>query len=51
MADNKYQDSLALDPETTSLMLSGGVHLGGKNVDQSMQDYVFKRRSDGEYQS
>lgn len=48
MADNKFADVLSLTPEDASLLLSSQSHIGAKNCDQSMQDYVFKRRADGE---
>jgi len=47
MADNKYQDSLALDAETASLLLSAQAQIGTKNSDVTMEPYIYKKRSDG----
>jgi len=41
-------DVLNLTAEDAALMLSAGVHLGGKNVNVDMENYVYKKRSDGE---
>ena len=38
---------LALREEDVKLMLAAKVHLGSKNIDPSMGQYVWRRRSDG----
>ena len=39
---------LALREEDVKLMLAAKVHLGTKNCDSSMEDYVWRRRQDGQ---
>ena len=34
-------------PEDILKMLACQVHIGSKNVDQNMERYIWKRRSDG----
>jgi len=38
---------LAMTKEDLELMLAAGVHLGSRNCDASMNDYVYKRSADG----
>jgi len=38
---------LALRDEDVKLMLAAKVHLGTKNCDSSMEDYIWRRRQDG----
>ena len=38
---------LALREEDVKLMLAAKVHLGTKNCDSSMEDYIWRRRIDG----
>ena len=40
---------LALRDEDVKLMLTAKVHLGTKNCDSSMEDYVWRRRQDGQH--
>jgi len=40
---------LALREEDVKLMLAAKVHLGTKNCDSSMDDYVWRRRNDGKH--
>jgi hypothetical protein len=47
----KFNDSLQATAEDISLLLSAGSHLGSKNVDATMEPYVYKRRSDGKSRS
>merc|ERR1712071_112034 len=47
MADNKYTNALAAQPEDIQLLLAAQAHIGAKNCDKSMENYVWKRRSDG----
>jgi hypothetical protein len=49
MADNKYTNALAAQPEDIKLLLAAQAHIGAKNCDKSMENYVWKRRSDGEW--
>ncbi|KAJ9115057.1 structural constituent of ribosome [Naganishia vaughanmartiniae] len=48
MADSaKLPSVLAAQPEDIQLMLAAQCHIGTKNCDKSMENYVWKRRSDG----
>nr|AEE62154.1 unknown [Dendroctonus ponderosae] len=40
-------DVLALKEEDVTKMLAASAHLGTTNVDYQMEQYVYKRRSDG----
>lgn len=42
-------DVLSLKEEDVTKMLCAGTHIGTENVDYQMEQYVYKRRSDGEY--
>ncbi|KAJ9124848.1 structural constituent of ribosome [Naganishia onofrii] len=48
MADSaKLPSVLAAQPEDIQLMLAAQCHIGTKNCDKSMENYVWKRRADG----
>jgi hypothetical protein len=50
MADSaKLPSVLAAQPEDIQLMLAAQCHIGTKNCDKSMENYVWKRRADGEF--
>ena len=40
-------DNLSLKEDDVSKMLAATTHLGSENTDFQMQQYVYKRRSDG----
>jgi len=44
---SQFPAALNAKEEDVQKMLACGVHLGAKNMDPSMERYVFKRRSDG----
>jgi len=44
---NKYADVLAPTANDIELLISAGAHLGSKNTDVSMENYIYKKRSDG----
>jgi hypothetical protein len=49
MADSvKLPSVLAAQPEDIQLLLAAQCHIGTKNCDKSMENYVWKRRADGE---
>ena len=41
-------DALQLKEEDVVKLLAAGVHLGASNVDFQMENYVYKRKPDGE---
>jgi len=47
MADAKFPSILSASPEDIQLMLAAQCHIGTKNCDKSMENYVWKRRADG----
>ncbi|KAI5454306.1 structural constituent of ribosome [Naganishia albida] len=48
MADSvKLPSVLAAQPEDIQLLLAAQCHIGTKNCDKSMENYVWKRRADG----
>lgn len=49
MSDVKLPSLLAAQPEDIQLMLAAQCHIGSKNCDKSMENYVWKRRADGEW--
>lgn len=42
---------LQLKEEDVVKFLTAGVHLGANNCDFQMEDYVYKRKSDGKIQT
>lgn len=42
-------EALALKEDDVTKMLVAGTHLGSENVNFQMEQYVFKRRVDGEF--
>ena len=42
-------DKLALKEDDVSKMLAATTHIGSTNTDFQMEQYVFKRRSDGKF--
>lgn len=40
---------LAMTPEDVQLMLAADVHMGARNVDANMEQYVFKRAPNGQF--
>ena len=42
-------DALSLKEEDVTKLLAAGTHLGSTNVDFQMEQYVYKRKNDGEY--
>ena len=40
-------NALAMTPEDVQLMLAAEVHLGARNVDANMQQYVHNRAANG----
>lgn len=42
-------DALALREDDVTKMLTASTHLGTENVNFQMEQYVYKRRVDGEY--
>ncbi len=44
-------DRLALKEDDVTKMLAATTHIGSTNVDFQMEQYVYKRRSDGNYYS
>ncbi|GHJ84773.1 hypothetical protein NliqN6_1175 [Naganishia liquefaciens] len=47
MSDVKLPSVLAAQPEDIQLLLAAQCHIGTKNCDKSMENYVWKRRADG----
>lgn len=43
-------DVLQMKEEDVLKFLAAGTHLGGTNLDFQMDQYVYKRKSDGEWQ-
>lgn len=43
-------DVLQMKEEDVLKFLAAGTHLGGTNLDFQMDQYVYKRKSDGEFQ-
>ena len=42
-------DMLALQEEDVTKMLTANTHLGAENTNFQMEQYIFKRRTDGKY--
>ena len=42
-------DVLQMKEEDVLKFLAAGTHLGGTNMDFQMEQYVYKRKSDGQY--
>jgi small subunit ribosomal protein SAe len=42
-------DVLSLREEDVTKMLSAQTHLGAENTNFQMEQYIYKRRSDGKY--
>lgn len=42
-------DVLQMKEEDVLKFLAAGTHLGGTNLDFQMEQYVYKRKSDGKY--
>lgn len=42
-------DVLQMKEEDVLKFLAAGTHLGGTNLDFQMEQYVYKRKSDGEW--
>ncbi len=42
-------DALGLREDDVSKMLAATTHLGSDNTDFQMQQYIYKRRSDGNF--
>ena len=43
-------DALKLSEQDVSKMLAAGVHIGAKNGDFQMAQYVFKKKVDGTFE-
>ena len=44
-------DKLSLKEDDVTKMLAATTHIGSTNVDFQMEQYVYKRRSDGNFHS